>query len=45
MDVQILKDVCMSFRDIFIEETTIDPFSKSLTIAGFVEKILKNSYL
>lgn len=33
-DVEFLMKACMRFRDIFMAETTVDPFNKSLTIAG-----------
>jgi len=42
MEVEILRKICMTFRDIFIKETTIDPYARSLTIAGKITIFLKH---
>uniref|UniRef100_A0A915L003 Uncharacterized protein n=1 Tax=Romanomermis culicivorax TaxID=13658 RepID=A0A915L003_ROMCU len=36
-DIDILLKACMKFRDLFMAETTVDPFESSLTIAGEAE--------
>lgn len=36
---------CMAFRDIFIEETTVDPFDKALTIASACNFVYRKLFL
>jgi len=36
---------CMSFRDMFIEETSVDPFEHSLTIASACSKVFRKLFL
>lgn len=43
-DVDILRRGCLSFRDIFIEETGVDPFSH-ITIAGACMSTFRSKYL
>jgi len=36
---------CMSIRDMFIEETTVDPFENSLTVASACNKVYRKMFL
>jgi len=44
-DVDILLRSCMAFRDIFINETSIDPFERSLTIASACNLVFRKLFL
>jgi len=44
-DVDILMRSCMAFRDIFMQETTIDPFERSLTIASACNLVFRKLFL
>jgi len=44
-DVDILRRCSLKFRDIFIDETGLDPFAKSCTIAGACNRVYRTHYL
>jgi len=44
-DVDVLMKSCLKFRDIFMEETTVDPFEKSLTIASACNIVFRKLFL
>jgi len=44
-DVDVLLKSCMRFRDMFMEETTVDPFERSLTIASACNLVFRKLFL
>lgn len=44
-DVDVLMKSCLKFRDMFIEETTVDPFENSLTIASACNRVYRKLFL
>jgi len=44
-DVDILRKCSLKFRDLFIDETGLDPFEKSCTIAGACNRVYRTHYL
>uniref|UniRef100_A0A915HNU0 DNA-directed DNA polymerase n=1 Tax=Romanomermis culicivorax TaxID=13658 RepID=A0A915HNU0_ROMCU len=44
-DVQVLWQCCMKFRDILMEETDVDPFEKSITIASTFNLVFQYLFL
>ena len=44
-DVDILRQCCMQFREMFREYTDIDPFEKCLTIASACHEVYRTNYL
>jgi hypothetical protein len=43
--VEVLRRCCLKFRDIFIAETTVDPFESSLTIASACNRVFRKLFL
>ena len=44
-DVDILRQCCMQFREMFRKYTDIDPFEKCLTIASACHEVYRTNYL
>ena len=44
-DVDILRQCCMEFREMFRKYTDIDPFEKCLTIASACHEVYRTNYL
>ena len=44
-DVDILRRSCLKFRDIFMSETQICPFTTSLTIASACNRVFRTHFL
>ena len=44
-DVDILSKCCMLYREMLKEETAIDPFDKSLTIASYCMQVYRTKFL
>ena len=44
-DVDILRKCCLLYREMFREETDIDPFNKSLTIASYCQEVYRTNFL
>ncbi|KAK6169713.1 hypothetical protein SNE40_020708 [Patella caerulea] len=44
-DVDVLRRCCGVFREIFLMDTGIDPFEKSLTLASACSRVLRTHYL
>ncbi|KAK5645174.1 hypothetical protein RI129_006475 [Pyrocoelia pectoralis] len=44
-DVDILKRSCMKFRDMFINECDVDPFTESITIASACNLMFRRKFL
>lgn len=44
-DVAILTECCLKFRELFIKETTLDPFENSITIASACMKVFRSLFL
>ncbi|KAK5638854.1 hypothetical protein RI129_013149 [Pyrocoelia pectoralis] len=44
-DVDILKRACMQFRDMFINECDVDPFTESITIASACNLMFRRKFL
>ena len=44
-DVDILRQCCMEFREMFREHTDIDPFEKCLTIASACHEVYRTNFL
>lgn len=44
-DVDILRRCTLKFRDIFLAKTGMDPFEKSLTIAGACNRVFRQLFL
>ena len=43
--MDILRRCCLEFRRIFMEKTDVDPFQKSLTIAGACMRVFRTNFL
>ena len=44
-DVDILRNCCLQYRDMFRDITEIDPFDKSLTIASYCLTVYRTNFL
>ena len=44
-DVDILRKCCLLYREMFRDETDIDPFNKSLTIASYCQEVYRTKFL
>ena len=44
-DVDILRKCCLLFREMLRDETGIDPFERSLTIASYCHEVYRTNYL
>ena len=44
-DVDILRKCCLQYREMFRNETGIDPFNKSLTIASYCQEVYRTNFL
>ena len=44
-DVDILRKCCLLYREMLREETDIDPFNKSLTIASYCQEVYRTNFL
>ena len=44
-DVDILAKCCLLYREMFKEETGIDPFDKALTIASYCHQVYRTKFL
>ena len=44
-DVDIMRKCCLLFREMLRDETTIDPFGKSLTIASYCHEVYRTNFL
>ena len=44
-DVDILRNCCLLYREMFRNETDIDPFNKSLTIASYCQEVYRTNFL
>ncbi|KAK5647970.1 hypothetical protein RI129_002862 [Pyrocoelia pectoralis] len=44
-DVDILKRACMKFREMFINECDVDPFTESITIASACNLMFRRKFL
>ena len=44
-DVDILAKCCLLYREMFREETNIDPFDKALTIASYCHQVYRTNFL
>ena len=44
-DVDILAKCCLMYREMFREETGIDPFDKALTIASYCHQVYRTNFL
>ena len=44
-DVDILRKGCLLYREMFRDETGIDPFNKSLTIASYCHEVYRTNFL
>ena len=44
-DVDILRNCCLQYREMFRKETDIDPFNKSLTIASYCQEVYRTNFL
>ena len=44
-DVDILRNCCLQYREMFRNETGIDPFNKSLTIASYCQEVYRTNFL
>ena len=44
-DVDILRNCCLLFREMLRDETGIDPFGRSLTIASYCHEVYRTNFL
>ena len=44
-DVDILRKCCLLYREMFRDETDIDPFNKALTIASYCQEVYLTNFL
>ena len=44
-DVDIMRKCCLLFREMLRDETNIDPFGKSLTIASYCHEVYRTNFL
>ena len=44
-DVDIMRKCCLLYREMFRQETDIDPFNKSLTIASYCQEVYRTNFL
>ena len=44
-DVHIMRKCCLLYREMFRNETDIDPFNKSLTIASYCQEVYRTNFL
>ena len=44
-DVDILRKCCLLYREMFRNETDIDPFNKALTIASYCQEVYRTNFL
>ena len=44
-DVDILRKCCLLYREMLREESKIDPFNKSLTIASYCQEVYRTNFL
>ncbi|XP_046399322.1 uncharacterized protein LOC124165837 [Ischnura elegans] len=44
-DVEILRQACLKFRDMFLSTTGVDPFREALTIASACMKVFRKNFL
>ena len=44
-DVDILRKCCLLYREMFRDETGIDPFNKALTIASYCQEVYLTNFL
>ena len=44
-DVDIMRKCCLLYREMFRNETDIDPFNKSLTIASYCQEVYRTNFL
>ncbi|KAJ8018898.1 putative DNA polymerase [Holothuria leucospilota] len=44
-DVDLLRQGCIQFRKLFIEETAVDPFKECLTIASTCMRVFRRNFL
>ena len=44
-DVDILRKCCLLYREMFRNETGIDPFNKALTIASYCQEVYRTNFL
>ena len=45
LDVDILRKCCLLYREMFRNETDIDPFNKALTIASYCQEVYLTNFL
>ena len=45
LDVDILRKCCLLYREMFRNETDIDPFNKALTIASYCQEVYRTNFL
>ena len=44
-DVDILRNCCLLYHEMFRDETGIDPFNKALTIASYCQEVYRTNFL
>ena len=44
-DVDILRKCCLLYREMLREESDIDPFNKSLTVASYCQEVYRTNFL
>ena len=44
-DVDIMRKCCLLYREMFRNETDIDPFNKALTIASYCQEVYRTNFL
>ena len=44
-DVDILRKCCLLYREMLREESKIDPFNKSLTVASYCQEVYRTNFL
>ena len=44
-DVDILRKCCLLYREMFRDETDIDPFNKALTIASYCQEVYRTNFM
>ena len=44
-DVDILRNCCLQYREMFRDETDIDPFNKALTIASYCQEVYRTNFM
>ena len=44
-DVNILREACMKFREIFLQVGSVDPFTEGVTIASTCSRVFRKNFL